>query len=63
MNKLELIDVIVEKGGLFKIDVGKVLDVIIVLIIEVFKFGDIVIFVGFGIFNVKERVVCIGCNL
>lgn len=40
-----------------------VLDVFIGVVINFFKEGNLVVLVGFGIFLVKECVVCIGCNL
>lgn len=58
-----MIDKIVVGVDIFKVVVGCVLDVIIVFVIEFLKEGDDVVLVGFGIFVVKECVVCIGCNL
>lgn len=63
MNKIELIDVVVEVVDLIKVEFSCVVDVVVVVIIKVLKDGDVVILVGFGIFQVCDCVVCIGCNL
>lgn len=57
-----MIDKIVVGVDIFKVAVGRALDVIIVFVIEFLKEGDDVVLVGFGIFVVKERVVRIGRN-
>lgn len=63
MNKVELIDLIVLGVGLFKVDVKKVLDVFVDVIVVVLKKGDCIFFVGFGFFLVFKCEVRIGCNL
>lgn len=63
MNKIDLINVIVDKVELIKVDVGCVFEVFFEIVQKVFKKGDDVLVVGFGIFIVCKCVVCMGCNL
>lgn len=63
MNKAELINSIVEKTGVTKIDVGRTLDATLESITDHLKQGETISLVGFGTFHVKQRAARKGRNL
>lgn len=58
-----MIEVIVDGVDILKVVVIKVLDVFIGVVIEMLKKGDIVVLVGFGMFEICKCDVCNGWNL
>ncbi len=62
MNKLELINGIVEKTGLQKKDITEVLDTMQDLISEALAKKDKVALVGFGTFQTSDRKARTGIN-
>ena len=62
MNKSQLIDAVVAKGGLKKKDAEAAVNVVTATIAEALKNGEKVQLVGFGTFEVKERSARTGRN-
>jgi DNA-binding protein HU-beta len=62
MNKSELIDAIAESAGCTKADAGRALDGFLGAVTDSLTKGEPVVLVGFGTFNVKERVERKGRN-
>lgn len=62
MNKTELIQAVVEKSGLTKKDVTKVVESTFESITETLQSGDKVQLIGFGNFEVRERAARKGRN-
>lgn len=62
MNKAQLIEVVSDKVGLMKKDVGSVLDAMTETITETLSKGEKITLVGFGTFQVMERKARRGVN-
>lgn len=62
MNKTELVASVAEKAGLSKKDAEKAVAAVIDSVVDTLKAGDKVQLVGFGTFEVKERVARTGIN-
>ena len=62
MNKSQLIDAVVAKGGLKKKDAEAAVNAVTATIAEALKNGEKVQLVGFGTFEVKERSARTGRN-
>lgn len=62
MNKTELIQAVVEKSGLTKKDVTKVVESTFESITETLQSGEKVQLIGFGNFEVRERAARKGRN-
>ncbi len=62
MNKLELIEAVVEKVGLSKKDVEAVINAAFAEVREAVKKGDTVKLTGFGTFAIKTRQARNGTN-
>ncbi len=62
MTKAELIDAITEKLEMKKKDVAPVVDEVFVSIQDALSRGDKCTFVGFGVFEVRERAAREGRN-
>lgn len=62
MTKTDLVSAVAEKAGVTKKDAGAVLDALIKEIIGAVKKGDRVQLVGFGTFELRERVARTGLN-
>lgn len=62
MNKTELINAIVAKAGLSKVDATKALKAGIEAVEEALAKGDKVALIGFGTFAVQEKVARTGIN-
>ncbi len=62
MNKSQLIDAVVAKSGVTKVDAAKVVDALVETVVETVAKGDEVRLIGFGTFGVSERSARTGRN-
>lgn len=62
MNKTDLINAVADHAELSKKDAGKAVDAFVAAVTEALKKGEKVQLVGFGTFEVRERVAREGRN-